>query len=184
MAGGPDIRSSVDWAISLIGTREWKSRQAILESFAKNQNPSLQAATANQSQSLGFNFPIAPEDRAGWYLYQVELYLIDPYDCDLPQCERILPVFNQLGNRLSDIVRTPGATGRMQRAQSNSGLNFDSTLFELTLAPALLKHGFSDIAFVPECSNTKTPDLKMLRNGQDFYVECKRKKKMSDYPRQ
>ena len=23
----------------------------------------------------------------------------------------------------------------------------------------------------------------MLRNGQDFYVECKRKKKMSDYPR-
>jgi len=71
----------------------------------------------------------------------------------------------------------------MERALSNPGLDMDSTLFELTVASVLLKRGFSDVEFVTESSTMKTPDLKMIRNGQDFYVECKRKKKMSEYAR-
>lgn len=179
----PDILAGVEWAISLIGSNEWKSRKNVLESFANSQNPFLQYKGASAATSAGFNFPVAPEDRSGWYIYQAELYLKNPHDCDLPQCARILPVFSRLGNRLNDIIRIPGATERMKRALTNIGVDIDSTLFELIVASAYLRRGFSDVAFVPESSRVKTPDIKMVRNGQDFYAECKRKRKMSDYAR-
>ncbi len=170
-----DVRRWLDWAISLMGPDNWAARRKTLESFGENLTPSPHPAPAD------FNFPIAPEDRAGWYLYQTELYLTRPYDFDMPQCSRILPVVSRLGNRLDEIVRIPGAIERMQRALCNSGIDIDSTLFEWVVASAYSRRGFADVAFVPESPGAKTPDLKMRRNNQDFFVECKRKRKMSQY---
>ncbi len=175
--GDPDVRRRLDWAISLIGTESWLSRKTKLKSFVNSRAPAPLAAPAD------FNFPIVPDDLAGWYLYQCELYLDSPFDFDMPQCSRIIPIVNRLGSHLYEIVRIPGAIERMQRSLVNTGIDIDSTLFELTIASAYSRRGFADVAFVPESSSIKTPDLKMRRNGQDFFAECKRKRKMTEYAR-
>ncbi len=106
----PDVRRWLEWAISLIGTESWLNRKTKLESFANSPAPAAHPAPAD------FNFPVVPDDRAGWYLYQCELYLDSPFAFDMPQCSRIIPVVQSLGSHLDEIVRIPGAVDRMQRA--------------------------------------------------------------------
>lgn len=173
----PDIRRWADWAISLIGSDKWAVRRKELEAFGKN----LYQLTP-QRGAANFNYPVVPEDRGGWYLYQAELYLTNPHEYDLPQGCRVLPMINRLGNRLDEIVQIPGAVDRMRRALMQPGSDIDSTLFELIVASAYARRGFTHVTFIPE-SSAKSPDLKMLRYGSEFFVECKRKRKTTDYAR-
>lgn len=174
----PDIRRWVDWAISLIGSEKWAARKEKLEAFGK----SLYRLTPARA-AANFNYSVVPDDRAGWYLYQAQLYLENPHDYDLPQGCRVLPVISRLGNRLDEIIRIPGAIERMHRALTYPGLDIDSTLFELTVASVYVRRGFTDVGFIPESPKNKSPDLKTLRHGNEFFVECKRKRKTTDYAR-
>ncbi|TKS58400.1 MAG: hypothetical protein EWM72_03066 [Nitrospira sp.] len=133
----PDVRRWLNWAISLIGEKSWLGRKAKLKSFASSRPPASHPAPAD------FNFPVTPDERAGWYLYQCELYLDSPFDFDMPQCSRIIPVVQRLGSHLDRIVLIPGATERMQRSLISSGIDIDSTLFELTIASAYSTRGFT-----------------------------------------
>lgn len=173
----PDVRRWLNWATSLIGERTWIDRKAKLKSFASGSQ------SASPQTPVDFNFPVTPDDRAGWYLYQCELYLDSPFDFDMPQCSRIIPVVQRLGSHLDKIVLIPGARERMHRSLVGTGVDIDSVLFELTVASAYSRRGFTDIEFLPESPSIKTPDLKMLRNGREFFVECKRKRKMTEYAR-
>ncbi len=170
-----DLRRWVDWAISLIGSENWATRREAMEAFAR---PHVARAYPAPSQ---FNYPIAPEDRAGWYLYQSELYLTKPYDFDMVQCSRILPFVTRLGARLDLLRQIPGATARMQRALAATSSDIDSILFELVVASDYATRGFDDVEFILESPGRKTPDIKALRAGHRLFVETKRKRKTSDY---
>jgi hypothetical protein len=173
----PDVRRWLNWAISLIGEKTWLGRKAKLKSFESGRQPASHQAPAD------FNFPVTPDNRAGWYLYQCELYLDSPFDFDMPQCSRIIPVVQRLGSHLDKIVLIPGATERMQRSLVGTGIDIDSILFELTVASAYSRRGFTSVEFLPESPSIKTPGLRMLRNDREFFVECKRKRKMTEYDR-
>ena len=130
-----NIRAWVDWAISLVGPKNWMVRKQSLMTFAQGQLPAISAGWEEGTDFASVR--IAPEDRSRWYLYQAELYLKNPYECDLPQASRILPVVHRLGARLEELNRIPGAVDRMRRVFENPGVDIDSALFELTVASAL-----------------------------------------------
>jgi hypothetical protein len=56
----------------------------------------------------------------------------------------------------------------------------DSILFELVVAICYLRNGWT-VEFIPETGKNKTPDLSVLRGNQNYFVECKRLAKVTEY---
>ncbi len=173
------IRRWVDWAIELLGTTQWEARRQVIVEFWDKHELQVVENQANAEAALRCSF--IPDDRAAWYIHQCELYLSNPLHCDLGQVGRVAPVVKKLGMGLDTLRAIPDADERMKR-----GLLFeqdiDSTLFELLTALAYAQQGWA-VRFLPETPPGKSPDLFVQRGAIKLYVECKRKRAVSDYAR-
>src|SRR5438128_10886645 len=89
----PDVERWLGWAVDIIGHEEWARRRVAHERFAAE----LDARMRGEAHAV-FSDPIRPDDRAGWYLYQAELYLHQPRRFDMPLCGRIIPIMTRLGD--------------------------------------------------------------------------------------
>ncbi len=56
----------------------------------------------------------------------------------------------------------------------------DSTLFEISVALMYARNGWN-VSFIPETSSEKSPDLLVEKDGEQFFVECKRQAKVTEY---
>jgi hypothetical protein len=174
----PEVERWLEWAIAVVGPADWARRRAAIERFAAELDAKLRGEVP-----ADFTSPIRPDDRAGWYLYQSELYLRQPRSFDMPLCARIIPVAKRLGENIETLKAIPFAAERLHRGLVIAPNEIDSALFELLVGQAYATRGWEDVAFVPEDAARPTPDLRVRRHGQALSVECKRKRAISDYAR-
>jgi hypothetical protein len=174
----PEVERWLEWAIDVIGPSDWARRRVALEGFARE----LDARILGQGTS-DFTEPVCPADRAGWYLYQSELYLHQPRSFDMPLCSRIIPVVKRLGENLDGLKAIPFARERLRRGLVVAPGEIDSVLFELLVGQAYATRGWDEVAFVPEDPTRPTPDLHVRHHGHPVAVECKRKRAISEYAR-
>jgi hypothetical protein len=174
----PHVQRLLDWAIDIVGRDDWAKRRVEHERFAND----LDARMRGEVQGV-FQDPIRPADRAGWYLYQAELYQREPRRFDMPLCARIIPVMTRLGEHLDALRAIPFAADRLRRGLVVSPEEIDSVFFELSVAQAYATRGWDDVAFIPEQPTGPTPDFVARRHGEELHVECKRKRAISEYAR-
>jgi hypothetical protein len=111
-----------------------------------------------------------------YYLFQIELFLENYVEHDLPFITRLLPKFEIIGQNIGKLAAVPNFNLKIGKILKPSFKDIESTLFELLVANLYLTNGYEKIEFLIE-SEDSTPDLKV----DDFYVECKRKLKEPDY---
>lgn len=119
------------------------------------------------------------EDEMGWYLFLCEQELEDPMCNDSSQALRILPFFAGLGCRWQHAHRVAGIERKLDALLKDYRKEPDGLLFELLVALSYASEGW-DVEFIEE-RQSKTADLRVTRGDREFYVECKRMARTTDY---
>lgn len=116
-----------------------------------------------------------PADAAAWYIFQAETFAVDRQFWVPDAMARIVPVLKRLGQSL-DLLRTViGAEERAARLMNSERRQPDSGLYELLVAAAYRRHGWTRVEFVPEMrGGPRTPDLHVARPRTRWAAECKR----------
>lgn len=114
------------------------------------------------------------------YLYQLDLYINDPYFCDMTFCARFIPKIISLGARFDKFIQIINLDAKLEKILKKRNNDFESGLFELLVATMYINDNATDVELITE-SSEKTPDIKFIKNGITFYAECKKKIKESNY---
>ncbi|OWJ63608.1 hypothetical protein [Inquilinus limosus] len=164
-----DVQAAVGWLVSLVPGSEWRPRAAAVEAR-------FQAAKANWAD--GRRVPLfEPADAVAWYVHQASRYadpLLRP-DFFLPEGFRIAPLFRRIGQLLPTLRTIEGAEARAARLMTENTSQPDDGIYELLVAGAYARRGWSTVRFVPEAPGIeKRPDLLVDRRRSSWAVECKR----------
>ncbi len=119
------------------------------------------------------------EDEMGWYLFLCDQAINDPLCTDVSQSQRILPFFAGLGARWQHAHRVAGIERKLDELLKEHRKQPDGLLFELLVALAYAEEGW-DVTFIEE-GQDRTPDMCIVRGDQEFFVECKRMVRTTDY---
>lgn len=112
-------------------------------------------------------------DRVASYLAQADALVRDRAAYDLVLSSRIVPFIKQIGSVVEPLSRVAGASERALRMLRQSAVDPDSAIFELAVAAAYLRAGFT-VGFIPEAPPERRPDFRVERPGCIADVECKR----------
>lgn len=122
------------------------------------------------------------EDESAWYMFLAEQALNEPYVTDTSQSQRILPFWASIGARASYANKVIGLDEKVKDALFKYKAEPDGTIFEICVALAYAEIGWI-VEFIPEESK-KTPDMRISFDNHEFYVECKRFNRVTDYSQQ
>ncbi|MCG9053522.1 restriction endonuclease [Laribacter hongkongensis] len=151
---------------------QWQARRARLLD-------ALRAHPANTTKLTEAQSVRVREDEMGWYLFLCEQELEDPMCNDSSQALRILPFFAGLGCRWQYAHRVAGIEKKLDALLKDYRKEPDGLLFELLVALSYAAEGW-DVEFIDE-GQRKTADLRVTRDEREFYVECKRMARTTDY---
>ena len=98
---------------------------------------------------------------------------------DFNEGARIIPLFTNLAKKVDLIFRIKNYEDKMRKICSKRCDNVDSIFFELMVAIKYVELGF-DVEFLRETSS-KSPDLKIVYDGVESFVECKRLSRANSY---
>lgn len=173
----PEIAKAYDWLKGFIDSQQWANRKANIESYLDS------ALEANKSrektgefQSLAIN-----QDKIAWYLYLVETYLYSPYKYESIQGARIIPIFKRIGADFDALRLIKGVDERVSRMLFSERTEPDSGFFELLAALLWARNEWSEVEFIPEAPPEKRPDFRAASQSEEWFIECKRLAKSSDY---
>lgn len=177
-----DAKAALNWLIEEIGADNWTVRRKnLIEYFTQVKILELGEGLGDESKLVNGFKPIAVyDDWLGWYMYLIESIGTRPY-CDDPfQSARIYPFFAAIGKNLKVLNMIPGLDARKRSLVNEKQNQPDSTLYELLVAAAYQREGWS-VEFLQESKSGKMPDLKITKGNRYFYVECKRLAKINSY---
>src|ERR1700753_3261005 len=92
-----DVKSAYDYFASFLKPAIWTKRKETIESKIQSfhtRKPAAAGQSVNNSLSIS-------DDRAGWYLYLVECYLVHQEKYEPLQGCRVLPIFKRIGADLA-----------------------------------------------------------------------------------
>lgn len=162
------IEAALRWLVAQVPDAEWSSRAFATEA-------GFQAAKVEWAQ--GKRVPLFDaRDAVAWYVHQARCYA-DPVlrpDFFEPEGYRIAPLFRRLGQLLPTLRKVPGADERAYRIMTDGRSRPDDGIYELLVAGAYRRRGWTQVAFVPETPTMKRPDLFVDRGRSHWAVECKR----------
>jgi hypothetical protein len=116
-----------------------------------------------------------PTDTAAWYVLQAEAYAKDRRLWVPEVAMRIAPIMKRLGLEFSSLIQIGGVEERAARLMTGERRQPDAGLFEMMVALAYRRSGWTHVDFVPEePGRRRTPDLHVSRPRRRFAVECKR----------
>lgn len=116
-----------------------------------------------------------PADAMAWYILQAETFALDRQLCVPDAMVRIVPVMTRLGKELELLKTVSGANERARHTMLGGRGQPDSGLFELLVALAYRRRGWTSVEFVRERPGLqRTPDLLVSRPRRRWAVECKR----------
>lgn len=175
--GDVDLQKIFDWFMTFIHPAEWSKRKKAIEMKIAWQfeNPMTRGKSMSEMVVFSNN-----DDTIGWYLYLVEKLLTDPSQYEVVQGARVIPVFKRMGADFEYLIKVKGLEEKVKHLVKKGRSEADAIMFEMLVGLAWRRNGWN-VSFIPETTESKTPDLLAERSGELFYVECKRLKKSSDY---
>ena len=172
----PDVARSYNWLKSFLNTEEWESRKFRIENYLNNVLE-VKIARENATELK----PVAIyDDQIGWYLYLAEMYLYHPHKYEPIQGARVIPIFKRMGIDFDIIQSIRGINCRVRDLLFPNRKNADSGLFELLTGLLWARNGW-EVHFIEEDPTRKTPDFRAILKGEEWYIECKRLAKSSQY---
>ena len=120
------------------------------------------------------------KDVPAWYLWQVQSYMDNSYECDLGLTARTIPKILRIAESIDTLKQMRGFKEKFISMLNKNSKDIDNIIFEILVACTYLRNGANDIIFIADKNKGKHPDLQVEYNGT-LYVECKRKRKESDY---
>lgn len=119
------------------------------------------------------------EDEMGWYLFLCDQAINDLLCTDISQSQRILPFFAGLGNKWQYAHRVAGIERKLDEMLKEYRKQPDGLFFEILVSLSYAEEGW-DVTFIEEGSG-KTPDMRIVRGDQEYFVECKRMDRTTAY---
>lgn len=162
------------WFMSFISEDSWEKRKKRIERKLIIEHSDI-SKPLTEGTLLSIN-----DDKIGWYLYLIDTLINAPYKYEFFQGARILPIFKRFGIYLEEVKGIKGIDVRIKDLINKRKSEADNLIFELLTALMWKINGY-DVEFVPEKNNEKTPDIFVKKGQKEFYVECKRQSKTSDY---
>lgn len=149
---------------------DWiKRRQAIIE-YLKDRP----ADYSSPNGKIRFT-----NDETSWYIFLCEEFFRNPLLTNPSQMSRIAPWIISLGKSVDELKKLDGIENKLKDLIKKYKGNPDGTLFELLIAATYLKKGYM-IEFLEEKS-IKTPDMRVFKSDEEFFVECKKLQRRTDY---
>lgn len=175
----PHVKQSLDWILSFSDPVDWNDRLALIDQ--KLFDPLEQKPEFRQ---VGYDYQSClNEDQMGWYVYLALAALNRPFKYDPREGCRFIPILKRFGTHLTDLKAIVGVDQRVIRLLAKDTRQPDSILFELLVALLWKINGFETVEFLEETPDSKTPDLRASNNTDEWFIECKRLEKDSQYTR-
>jgi len=172
----PDIDRAFNWLKSFIDSKQWEFRKSKIESYLDN----VLEAKSSRNDAIEFKSVSFYDDRIGWYLYLTEMYLYSPHNYEPIQGARIIPIFKRLGIDFDILQSIKGVDNRASKMLFSRRNDPDSGIFELMTSLLWARNGW-EVHFIEEDPPDKTPDFKAISKNDEWYIECKRLSKSSEY---
>lgn len=162
-----DVLRATKWLRTFVPSREMDRRLDAARSML---------AVARQAVREGRAAPTHdPADLAAWYILQAEAYASDRTYWVPEAAIRVVPTMTRLGQELARLSTITGVEERAARLMLSEKRQPEAGLFELLVALAYRRAGWTEVAFVPEQrGGGRTPDLHVSRPRWTWAVECKR----------
>jgi hypothetical protein len=171
------MERALAWFLSFVEQREWRQRvDRIEEQLSAVHRPHASRADAIKHGSVSI-----ADDRVAWYLYLVDTALHDCVKYEPIQGSRVVPIFARFGHDLALLQSIGGIEARIARMLGGERGQADSALFELLIALLWARNGCERVEFIAEQPPERRPDIRALKNGEEWFVECKRLQKSSQY---
>jgi hypothetical protein len=162
----PDVQRAVDWLSSLTPRRQLEARL----DAARTRVEGAWAAWARGERGALYD----ERDAAAWYLLQGISFATDRRWTSPEAVVRVVPTLTRLGQELQLLETIPGAGVRAERLMTSESAQPDAGLYELLVALAYRRHGWT-VGFVPEVrGGGRTADLEVARPRSRWAIECKR----------
>lgn len=180
-----DAGKAFNFLVSHMGQDEWhRRRKDVVDYFQsiKGKGYTTEQILTGDVKKM-FN-PIAVyNDWIAWYMYMVEAIFVRPTCGDPLQSARIYPFFSLIGRNLDGLMKIEGYKARITIMLNEKQNQPDTTFYELAVALNYQQNGWQ-VEFLEDHPSRKTPDLKIVRGNEHYYVECKRLGKVNDYSEQ
>ncbi|WP_162286919.1 hypothetical protein [Pantoea stewartii] len=177
-----NCKVTLDWFLSFIEPKDWDDRKKNVARYFKSQqdfmladNNSAAIAMEEERARIAFH-----EDWVAWYLYLIESIFERPVVEEIAQGSRIYPFFAAIGRHIKLSRKIKGIDVKINEVLNGKDNQPDATLFEIMIAITYARNGWQ-VEFIPETAKIKTPDLLVKKDGETFYVECKRQSKVTEY---
>lgn len=166
------LKVALNAFLSRLTPEQWQLRRAaVLDSL----NSRLDGHNLAQAHSIRVR-----EDEMGWYIFLCEQAIEDPFCTDESQSQRILPFFAGLGFRWQHAHSITGIERKLDEMLHDYRKQPDGHFFELLVALSYAQSGFQ-VELIKEVRGTKTADMRVSKGNEEYFVECKRMARTSDY---
>ncbi len=169
------LRMGIDPFLNALGKEAWKARRTkMLAALPKRQ----------ETNDLADAKPIrVQEDEIAWYLFLCEQAIDDPLCVEINQLARTAPFFAGIGARWQHAHRVQGIEGKIKEVLHKYAKEPDGVVFEILVALSYAEAGWSVEMLAPN-TTTKSPDLRVERDGVEYFIECKRMARRTGYSNQ
>ncbi|UEG55024.1 hypothetical protein LLH06_08610 [Mucilaginibacter daejeonensis] len=171
-----DLDRAIRWFLSFISKSDWEKRKALIENHIEQVLATAIGLQNSDADSIPIHFH---QDKIVWYLYLMEKSLYDASSYEPVAGARVLPVFQRIGRNLEQMQQVGGVHKRVRKLMNNTPNEADAVIFELLVSLLWVRNGWK-VEFI-EDKKAKQPDFKAEKGKREWYVECKRLEKTSDY---
>lgn len=173
------VQAAFDWFVRAMTLEEWERRKAPITDYINDiLSPTKYDPLGLQSSKSRITFE---DDRFAWYLYLADKYVNDPPNYEVAQGSRVIPFLLKIGQNIPRIESIGGLETRLTEILNQRQNNPDAGIFELLVALNYLNNGWGNVDFISETPVEKSPDLHAWNDDEEWYVECKRMSKSSQY---
>ncbi|WP_378082229.1 hypothetical protein ACFU5E_10910 [Aeromonas bestiarum] len=175
-------KKALDWFLAIMGEDDWSRRKKeVVKYFKSQQHSMLPTGSICKHDMEDERARVAfYEDWIAWYMYLVESIYHRPFVDEPSQSARIYPFFSTIGRHIDIAKSIKGIDVKLCELLKGNENQPDSLLFEIVIAIMYRRNGWA-VEFIPENAKSKTPDLLVSKDGEYFYVECKRQGKVTEY---
>lgn len=170
-----DLRAGIAPFLARMSDKTWQARRLRLLDSLK---------TIHIATSLENAKPVrVQQDEIGWYLFLCEQALDDPLCIDISQASRAIPFFVAIGQRWKHADKIKGIDAKVGEVLNKSKAAPDGLIFEILVALSYAEKGW-EVELLEVKPPSKSPDMKVTKNGKSLFIECKRLLRRTSYAEQ
>ena len=161
-----DVLRATAWLRSFVPSREMERRLDAARATLANARRVVREGGAAPTHD--------PADLAAWHILQAEAFASDRQYWVPEASVRIAPIMTRLGKELDRLSTVAGVEDRAARLMLSERRQPDAGLFEMLVALAYRRSGWSATFVAEQRGGARTPDLHVSRPRRHWAAECKR----------